>query len=579
MVLSPRVAWLALAAVLLVAGVWPFHEMLAWLPWGADATKWIARGSLDDPNWWRWATASKHFVGYRPITALSFVANHATTGYAGWGYRGTDLGLHLATGAATFAAYRALTGDRSVFGLVPVLVLFGHPAAEEVVPYSARRSYLLALALGLSAVVVWVHTLDAVGRKRVAGAIGAAVLVGAAVLSNEVAYAIVPVLALIAALAAPSGGPTPRWDRSAAMALAAMFAPIAVVTAAAIAARRVVLGTYGGYAKRFFAFVHDHTPMWRELDRWEPRRIAEACWRYTLDPVGVSGADPLYGHDAVLIVLTIWLGWVALGTPIARRADPTTRIRWVLAAWVLGSGAIVVLSQTWFWRQSYPVLVPLGMVVGLGLRDVADGLRQNRWIHLPGLAAGAGLLLGMGWNGPLWTGMDREAHQAAITGTPVVHQVERLLGGIQGPATVYLVAPARPTGIHIVRLWGDRYGATRKITFRVLGHLRPAGVVDDAVLTLSRDGGRPRLTLDRGLVFATTATVAGKGRTLEVDRLWRANAPSWLAAIDADDAWAIRIPQPPAGVEPVTVAPERDDPDADGPEPVSPGVPGDASGP
>ena len=83
--------WLALVLVLLLVGVLPYYSLVDHVPWGPDAAKWVDRGTLDDPNWSRWVFDSKHFIGYRPVPALSFVLNELFTGYEPWGYRLTDL--------------------------------------------------------------------------------------------------------------------------------------------------------------------------------------------------------------------------------------------------------------------------------------------------------------------------------------------------------------------------------------------------------------------------------------------------------------------------------------------------------
>lgn len=556
--LSPRVAVAVLVATLLVAGVWPYHEILGWLPWGADASKWVGNGSFDNPNWWRWSTASKHFVGYRPVTALSFVANAATTGYAAFGYRATDLGLHLASGALLFVLYRRLTGDRSVFSVVPVLVLFAHPATEEVVPHVARRSYLLALTFGLGALLTWLSALDA-GSRRWGWACATAALLGLAVLSNEVAYVLAPLLPLIAVLRPPT-----EWRSS-----LPKLVPTLAVVGLAIFARYRVLGTFGGYQRRIFAFVHDGVPMWRELLTWQPRQIAVACWTYTIDPTGVAGKPPLVSGavaTALVVGVTAWLLWIGVGRPLLRFREPQERVPLVLAAWMVGALAIVVLSQTWFWRQAHGLLPPLGMAIALGLRQATDDLRARR---LGGLSLAFGLvaLLATSWNGPLWTGLDRRPHVNTIQGTPIVGRIHHLMSRVEGPATIYLVAPMRSSAAHIVRLWGDRYGRSERIEFRLLGHLRPNAIPANAAFDLNRDDTPPQLVLRNGLMFAKTGAIQAlkPNRGLPIDRLWRSSGrQAWLFALDADEGWAIRIPAPPPGVDLLPDVPEPELPDDEG---------------
>lgn len=554
--LPPRIALLALLATLLACGAWPYHEMLSWLPWGADASKWVGQGSLDDPRWMRWVWDSKHFVGYRPITALSFVLNHALTGYSALGYRLTDLALHLATGGLLFAAWRALTGDRSALGLLPVVLLCAHPATEEVVPFPARRSYLLAMTFGLSALLLWIKALCGDGPSRLRGRLGLACLSALslllAVLSNEVAYVFAPLLPLWALLQRAPLKP-------------ALLAHLPVVAAvgAAIAARYAVLGTLGGYQRRLFAVVTNGIPAWRELPDWRPGAILEACWQYLLLPHGVSGQVPLLQGRPGLVAASVGTAWL-LGVALVpwERDGGRRRTRLWLLAWLLGSLAIVVLSQTWFWRQAHALLFPYALLVGLGLTDALRALwtrrKTPRALPLPlaSLAVGGLLALAAIWNGPLWTGLDPRPHANAIAGTPLVHRIERLMRSMpeDRPATIWLVAPMRSNGAHILRLWCTQLARDRRHTFRLLGHLRPAGTTLDASLELSRSE-HPTLTLGRGMMFASTKAVLPlkKGKTLEVDRLWRSRGDTWLFALDVDDAWAIRVPRPE---DPAEVLPE-----------------------
>ena len=455
-------AWVVVALLigaLTLFGLAPYLEIVEWLPWGADATKWVIRGSPDDPNWWRWSTQSKHFVGYRPVTALSFALNHAITGYAAFGYRATDLALHLAAGALTFAAYRGLTGDRSLFGLVPVIVLLLHPATEEVVPHVARRSYNLAAVFGLGALVAQIHALRG-ARPHWGWVLLAVELLVLALLSNEIAFVMAPVLALVA------------LNRGLGRRDAAIVVSIVAIAVVIVVARRYeVLGTFGGYSKRYFAYVSGGgVPRWRELASWQPGVIADTAWRYALSPSSVAGAAPLFPGTAGLAAValfTSWLAWVGIAVPAGRREEPEARARWICVAWILGAIGIIVASQTWFWRQAVGVLPPLGILIGIGLRDGIAGLRRREFGQLPGLVVGVGLLASVVRHAPLPT-LHRSAHREARLGTPVVATVDRLIAQIEGPAVVQLVVPLRSQSAHIARIWAGR--RKDEVQVHVLAH-------------------------------------------------------------------------------------------------------------
>jgi hypothetical protein len=538
--LSPRTALAALVATLLVCGVWPYHEMLTWLPWGADASRWVGQGSLDNPDWASWVWGSKHFVGYRPITALSFVLNHATTGYSALGYRATDLGLHLLTAGLLLGVHRRLTGDHTAFGLLTVALLCGHPATEEVVPYAARRSYLLATAGGLGGLLLWMSALSAaLPWQRWALACTSALCLGLGLLSNEVAYVFVPLLPLVWWL----------WRSPPRRGLLWLHLPMLVVLGVALLGRYMVLGTLGGYHHRYFAVIVGGVPMWREMTSWQPWTILEACWRYLLAPGGVSGQLPLLQGAlgaALMGLFTGWLLWVAL------RPGEGRRIRLLLLVWLLGALALVVLSQTWFWRQAHSLLLPMSMLAALGVRDGTAALLQRRG-EAVSLLVGALLVSSCLWTGPLWTGMDLRPHSQTLQGTPLVQRVRALLVQIPRgvPTTVWLVVPLRANGSHMLRMWSDLLGKRKGVRFRLLAHLRPHAHLSEARLSLPRESGRPHLALEQGLMSVSSKALPPREASgeLEVDRLWREEEETWLFALDADDAWAVRLQAGEGGME------------------------------
>src|SRR5262249_22758313 len=153
-------------------------------------------------------------------------------------------------------------------------------------------------------------------------------------------------------------------------AIAIASVPSAFVLASAVLARYLALGTLGGYQRRLFAFVNNHVLMWHENKSWEPDSILAAAWSHSVNPISVTGAPQLFsgrGETAFGILIACWIGWIGVVRPLLRRHEPRSRVSLGLAAWVAGSLAIVVLSQTWFWRQAYSVVLPLGMLVAYEL--------------------------------------------------------------------------------------------------------------------------------------------------------------------------------------------------------------------
>ncbi len=538
---TARLRALALPALIVAACFLPWLELWNVLPWGADATKWVGRASLE-ADWVGWVFFRKHFVGYRPVTALTFVLNHATTGYAAWGYRLTDLALHAASMLALLGVWRSWTKDRSWLGLVPVFLVLAHPATEEVVPYSTRRSYLLATLFGLAGVACHARML-AGGPRWLLWSVACAASSALAVLSNEVAYVLPPVL-LIHGLLLPSA----LGRRRALLGLL----PLLAVGVGAVLARHAVLGAWsGGYQKLFFAVVSNGVPKWTEKTAWDPLAILLACGRYTLAPHGVNGEGPLlpYGwpRDVLASALAAWFGWVGLVRPLLRWKEPERRLPLVLAAWAVGSLLIVVLTRTWFWRQSHAILLPLGLLAALALRDA---LRDRRRADLPG-AVGAVLLLAAALPfGSLAGGVSLRPHGLAITGTRIVHRMEEALPS--GPGVVLLSVPMSGSAAHVARIWGDRIGEANDLRFSLFASLR--GHTERSRVTAELEDRR--LTLS--MAYKPEAAAPSRGAAVNswrLEDLSRAGAPrTWVMALDHESTLVAEVPRA-AGAAPGPIEP------------------------
>ncbi|MCB9687375.1 MAG: hypothetical protein H6738_13765 [Alphaproteobacteria bacterium] len=539
-------------ALIVLGCVLPWLALVNVLPWGADSTKWIGRGSLQ-VDWWNWVFFKKHFVGYRPVTALSYVLNHLTTGYAAWGYRLTDLALHAAGMLGLLALWRSWTRDRSWLGLLPVLLVLAHPATEEVVPYPTRRSYLLATCFGLWAAVAHARML---ATDRVRAATGWSLLVaglfGVAVLSNEVAYAIGPVM-LLAGLIAPS-----PLNRGRAL---LGLTPTVAVGAGAVLARHAVLGVWGGgYQKRFFAILVDGAPKWTQRTEWHPWDILVASVEYTLVPQGVEGAGPLLPlgplRDALVIALCVWLGWVGLIRPLARWRDPAKRWPLLYLTWAAGSTAIVVLSETWFWRQSHAVLLPLGLLVGHVLHEAWTERRRGA---IPGVLGAVALLVAAIPFGSLAGGANLQAHATALAGNRVVRRMQTVLDDIEGPGVVMLAVPLSSSSGHVARIWGDRLTEGRGVRFRLTTTLKPGA---DARTTRAsiHDG---RLTLHGyQLVPDVPHPSVDPDGSLPITGFVRPGWPrTWLLAVDGHHAELAEIPIPAGAGAPPAPPPTTDEGD------------------
>ncbi len=539
---APRWARAVVVAAVLLAAVWPWWPMLDVLPQGADATKWVGRADLSG-DWVGWVLNRKHFVGYRPVTALSFVLNHATTGYAAWGYRVTDIGLHAVGALLALALHRRWFGGSWIATGVVGAVLLAHPAIEEVVPVTSRRSYLLASDFGLLALLLHGEALSATTRARRWG-LGALTAASTllAVTSNEVAYVFVPLIVL-------------RTSSEAWRALPAVAGPSVVAAAVAVGLRAAILDSVaGGYQKRYFAFLGPQgVPAWVELPDWQPGRIALAAIRYLFLPNGPSGEGPLLPvglpQDLGAGLIGAWVLAAGALLPAMRWRDPEARRRLLLVAWLVGSAGIVVLSQTWFWRQAFTLVFPLALLAGATVGDaLRTGRRGDRLV-----AGGAALLLAASLPFGSAFGLHTGSLDAALRMTALVEAVEAL--PLSAPSTVWLVAAEREQTAQIARIWLDRRSGRPARKHRVLAAAPPHSDLSRARASLATDARGVRHLSLRALGLVEPQRFDGlrdRGQ-LRIDALWRRNPErghrTWLVLADgAGPARAEELVRPTDGV-------------------------------
>jgi hypothetical protein len=482
-----------LVVVLLLAWV-PYGSLIHHLPWGPDAAKWLDRGALTYPRWFDWLVSERHFIGYRPVAALSFLINWLLTGHAPWAYRVTDLLLHAGSLLALVHLHQRLTGHRPLWGLVPALLVAAHPATEEVVPFVARRSYLLASLFGALGLAVVHHAAEVSGRRR--GVLGglAGLLLTAALLSNEGAYVLLPLVPLVVLHSGLPG--TAVGERAAHLLVVAGPAVLGAVLA--LARRFAVLGGLtGGYHKRFFAFMKNGVPHWKEMPQPDPAAVADAAVRYTLLPHRVTGGEALWAPLGSWVPWMLAMGLLLMGlVPALRRPDDRgARTAGLALLWLAGALALVVVSETWFWRQATFLLPPLGILGGVWAHRAVEQLRARRWVWAVALVPLGMIWLGAVAKGPLAGGLSEGAHRARLDHAPLVHQVREALPRVPDDHLGLLVVPAPTGAAHMVRLWADRFGAPRGVRFKVLAELAPKADPRAARARIVQ-GRRPRLVLD-----------------------------------------------------------------------------------
>jgi hypothetical protein len=492
---APAAAWLPL---LLAVGLWPYLEILRLWPLTTDSVLWVSRGSLANPSWLSWAIAKRHFVFYRPVAALSYTLSDVLGGIDSLAYRGTDLALHAAVAALVFALYRELVGGRGAAALGAAAFFLAHPVGEEVLPFLARRGYLLMTGFGAASVLVFAR---ACRRQRAlgAGTAAAGALLAASLLATEVNFALVPLYPLLALhLCAGARGVPWRALRLAALPVAA--------AAAVYALRLAMIGDVGGYSRveagvgRLLALL----PEAIEYPFFPSSAGGAPAWR----PLGAAGA-------AVVIGYYVWRGALA---PLRRLAVAEERISLVLWAWLAATLLLPTIFGVWFYRHAYPLLVPLSLLVAKLAADTIARERRSPWrlaLHaVPQLALVAAVLHAS----PVVHGLDAAAMASRRVKQARMQELARALPRIAEPAVVYLVLPFEPPerpdpgwgdpgsyGMRRTGFWAQALSRGRELDFRDLAYVGPApdGGAPGPILTRERDG-RPLLVLPGGVALRFT---------------------------------------------------------------------------
>ena len=380
---------------LIAVSCWPWLGGLDLWPMAPDSGIWIARSRFSQPDWAEWVFATRQFgVGWRPLTGLSFTLNQLVFDLRPFGYRATDMALHAAAVAMVYAAFRAVRSGRPPWAALVAAAVFAlHPAADEVVPYLARRSYPLSTALGLGGLVAFLR-----GAR-----LGSGFLIAAAFLANETAVLYAAVLPFVA-----PPGPRPRRPMDAARPLALAAAPLAL----ALGLRFLAIGGLGGYRLPANA-----------ADRALP--VFEATWR------GLAGVPE--GRWLALALLVVAVPYYVWSAARARG------LRLALLLWLVVYALLYASQGVWFPRQAYVAVVPLAFLVA----DVlAQTLADRRGPALAAHLAPQLFLIGaVLWSSPALRGPDPQRARERRARDAMITRMAGDLSACEEPATVWLVLP------------------------------------------------------------------------------------------------------------------------------------------
>ena len=175
---------------------------------------------------------------YRPLTTLSFAANHALHGPRPSGFHAANVLLHAASSLLVLEVALAI-GLALPGSLLAALLFAAHPVHVEAVASVCGRADLLATALFLLALLAWVRLRRADGAPSTAGIGSAAALSLLAMLSKEHAAAFVAVAAaweILRPWGAAPGTAARSGRRGALLSVAALVLPLAAYLGLRVAA-------------------------------------------------------------------------------------------------------------------------------------------------------------------------------------------------------------------------------------------------------------------------------------------------------------------------------------------------------
>lgn len=392
---SPATA--AATTALALACLWPFLWVLPLGAMSRDASIWMARSRLArGGDALEWLFLTQHFkVGYRPVTGLSYALNDLVGGY-----RLTDLALHALCVGLVYLLTRRLAPGRSPWAAVAGAALLAlHPVAELVVPHLARRGYPLATALSLSGLVL----LTLPGRVRLVGPL----LLGAAALANDASYVVLVVGGLLAF--------TRGRDRQA-------LAAVGAVLAALLVERFAVIGGIGGYR------VDDRAA--RVLP------ILTATWDRLLGFTGPLTLPLTLPASVAALAGLCGFGAAALA-PASPAADDDRHAAPLMFAWLLGFTVLFAPQGVWFPRQTYLLVAPLAVLVGLLLGQVDRSRPATLLRALPAVV----VLLACTLRSPVLHGTDPVQREAWTRTEAMVQAAAADLASVGPRQTVHLVVP------------------------------------------------------------------------------------------------------------------------------------------
>jgi Flp pilus assembly protein TadD len=324
-------------------------------------------GILTEPTWW----GNGRGRLWRPVTSLSFVANHALHGLEPFGYHVVNVAAHALVSVLVLLVFAATTGPRT--GLAAALLFATHPIHTEAVSNIVGRAEIFAAGGFLLAWWCWIAADAATARRSGAATtwiVATAVAYFLAMLSKENAIALPAVLLFADVLG--------RRDETLAALLRRRAPRYAVLLAVAV----VVVALRGAVSGQV-------TPRADLLDN--PLSALSAGSR-------LATAVKVIGLYALRLVFPLWLSADYSFDQIAAVSSP-------LDPGFLG-GLVVVLGLPalawWTWRRLPGVALGIGVLmltfaIVSNLAFLIGTIMGERLVYLPSVGFCVAVAAGLVW--------------------------------------------------------------------------------------------------------------------------------------------------------------------------------------
>jgi tetratricopeptide (TPR) repeat protein len=350
----------------------------------------VLAGLTRDGVAWAFGLGDGRGTYFHPVTWLSLMADVELFGLRPEALHLENLALHAATALLLFLTAHRVTGRRWT-SLAAALLFALHPLTVEAVAWIAERKTVLATALGMGAVRLWVEQVARPARWRLA----LATLLFTLSLLTRPQLVVLPALLLVldlwplrrlAPFAEPGGRfpPAPlrtllleKWPFAA---VAAVVATLVFLTLPATSTAGEQLPGLGFRVAHAIASIADY--------------LGAVVWPSGLTivrelPDEVTAGQVALGA-ALLLVVTAGAAW-----GVRRRPWLLFGWLWFLTALAPALGLVQSgLWPAWADRFAYAPLLGLSLGVAFGVAEVADRWPRARW-PIAGAAAAALLSLSL----------------------------------------------------------------------------------------------------------------------------------------------------------------------------------------